>query len=1395
MRRLFTLLLASVVTSCFAQQGPGLIISEILPNPAGTDSPFELVELVATRTINFASTPYTVIAANNGSANTQGWIAGGSVSYAFQISSGTVNAGDVVYVGGSSMTTTGTVLRGINTGTTPGDGFGTQNSGGVVGNGGSNADAIGVFNLAVASITNSTAPVDAVFYGSAMGTAVVNAGADGYQLPVNDLYRGGKLQSTDLLAPDPASAQYVVASGAFNPATGAFTTARTWTLTTTFTDGTTGITLGAVSSPSLSLTGTHMFVSENAGTVNVTVNVTGPNNGQAVFTLSGYTFSTASAADYTSVTTTLAAGVSGAQVITIPVANDAMAEKDEYIALTFTSLYNATASATAVYYIYIKDDDTPAPVATNELFLDSVSTFQNGAAGSNSAEIVTFDPAVNRLYIANSVGAKLDIVNFSNPANPTLITSLNISSYGNLNSVVAHDSVVALAIENNTNPQDSGKIVFLDYNGAFISQVKVGAMPDMITFNHAGNKVLTACEGEPNAAYTNDPDGSVCVVDISGGVANVTQANVSFITFTAYNGQEAALRAQGIRIYGVSGIASKDFEPEFITIADNDSLCWVTLQENNAIAQINLVTNTVMQLMPLGYKNFSTGANALDASDQTTGIALMQAPVFGMYQPDAISQYSVNNQVYLLTANEGDARAYSGLNEEARINSLTLDPVAFPFATQMKQNTFMGRINVTNRMGDTDNDGDFDQLYMYGARSFSIWNGTSGAQVYDSNDQLERITSTHPVYSPLFNMSNGMGTGTAKNRSDDKGPEAEGSAVASINGDHFAFIALERIGGVMMYNITNPSMPAYTGYYNHRTITGGPDRGAEGIIFIPDSLSPNGSPLVIVANEVSSTLSVFQVTTCAERAGVTVVASATSACAGDTVTLSAATVAGTSYQWMMNGTVLPGETATALNVTAAGEYQLMITNSTHACSGKTPLINVEINPVPVVNSSASVSTVCSGTTVTLTGSGAAVYNWSPGNLNGTAVSVTPVTTTTYVVTGTLAGCSDTSSVVINVLARPAVTASSPVNTVCNGTPANLTANGAATYNWMPVNINGSAVSVTPSSTTSYTVTGTAANGCTNTAVFTITVVPTPTVTASVNTPAVCSGNTVTLQGTGTATANWVWFPGMMTGQNVTTVPNATTTYTLTGYHANGCTQTSTVNVTVNPSPALVTSGTTVICEGASTTLGVNGAASYNWSPGNISSNTITVAPNSSSTYSVTGTGANGCMDSTTVMVTVNANPVATLTAANDSACNNDALITLNGTPAGGVYFGSSVNGNMFDPSAAPIGANAITYVYTDGNGCSDTSGATILVDICLGIDNAVLTTLNAYPNPFTDVLTLTSGEVMEQVQVYDALGQLVLQQNVQSDKCMLDLAGYESGIYFVNVIGRNGIQKVIVTKM
>ncbi len=487
-----------------------------------------------------------------------------------------------------------------------------------------------------------------------------------------------------------------------------------------------------------------------------------------------------------------------------------------------------------------------------------------GFSGSGS-EVSAYDPASKRLFVVagtdETAGPRpLLVLDLSNPATPTLVQTIPVSTFGGAaNSIAVRDGLVAVAIEGN--PKTSpGSVVFLDANGALLKQVIVGALPDMITFSPDGKRVLTANEGEPNSygrADSVDPVGSVSIIDISGGVANATVRTAGFESF---NSQIADLRAKGVRIFGPNATVAQDLEPEYITVAPDNKTAYVTLQENDALAVIDLDTATVSQIVPLGLKDFSAGsANGLDASDRDGGINIKNQPVFGLYQPDAIANFTANGRTYLITANEGDARDYAGFAEEVRVGAsgYRLDPTRFPNGSTLKNNANLGRLTVSNATGDTDGDGDFDRIEMFGARSFSIWD-TAGNLVFDSGEQLERVTADRVP--ALFN-SNGD-SGTFDTRSDNKGPEPEGVAIAVVDGRTFAFVGLERTGGVMVYEITNPLAPVFLQYLS----TSG-DVGPEVLTLIPATQSPTGKTLLISANEISATTAVYEFTPPTRRDG------------------------------------------------------------------------------------------------------------------------------------------------------------------------------------------------------------------------------------------------------------------------------------------------------------------------------------------------------------------------------------------------------------------------------------------------------------------------------------------------------------------------------------------------
>jgi hypothetical protein len=630
--------------------------------------------------------------------------------------------------------------------------------------------------------------------------------------------------------------------------------------------------------PGIRLTAATASVNESAGTVSIPVSITNPNATASTVQVSlvpGLATATAGT-DFTfaaTQTVTFPAGATGNQTLTIPLLDDAVAEGAEYFTVRLQDPANATlTTGSTEELVYIKDNDTPVPTQSRDLTLTHLGSYQNLTAFSgntqiNSAEIVAYDPGTKRLYVANSVGKKLDVLSIANPALITALASIDISTYGNINSVAVRGGVVVCAIEN-INPQLNGSVVFFDQNGVFLKQVMVGALPDMITFSPDGNFILTANEGEPKSDYSVDPEGSVSIIDFAGGVPGVSQASVSTLNFADYNSQAAQLRTDGIRIYGgtaaLPSTVAQDLEPEYVAVSADSRTAYITLQENNALATLDLTNKPFKftSLRSLGYQDHSQAGFTLDASDQTSDVLMANWPIRGMRQPDALAAFEVSGQRYLITANEGDAREYSALTEATRLSAATyvLDPTAFPNAALLKNAQVLGRLNVTNKLGDTDGDGDFDQIYAFGGRSFSIYNATTGALVHDSGDLLERVTSTDPAFGTIFNASNTTDSPVRKNRSDDKGPEPEGVTTGVIDNVVYGFVSLERVGGVAVFNLSNPAQPQLVQYINTRSTTAGTgDLGPEGIVFISAANSPTGQPLLLLANEISSSISVYSI--------------------------------------------------------------------------------------------------------------------------------------------------------------------------------------------------------------------------------------------------------------------------------------------------------------------------------------------------------------------------------------------------------------------------------------------------------------------------------------------------------------------------------------------------------
>ena len=505
-----------------------------------------------------------------------------------------------------------------------------------------------------------------------------------------------------------------------------------------------------------------------------------------------------------------------------------------------------------------------APTAALEGALGVIGTL----GGLDGAEISVFDPGSNRLFVTS--GSGLQIVDLSDPANPAALSTLTPTSFTDaatgspftddgFTSVAVSNGLVAGAVPGD-NEQQSGAVLFFEAaTGAFLGSVTVGALPDMLTFTPDGTTVLVANEGEPDGS--NDPEGSVSIVSgvdtilANGDVSGVSHAVAGF---GAFNGQAAALRAAGVRLFpavedgtGEQITVAQDLEPEYIAVAPDGETAVVTLQEANALAIVDIDTATVVSIEAIDPIDHSVPGNEIDPSDEDQVIDLANWPVFGLSMPDAVASYEIGGETYYVTANEGDAR-----NADDRVGDVALDPTAFPNAAELQDDDNLGRLDISIIDGDTDGDGDFDQLFAYGSRSFSIFD-ESGNRVFDSGSAIARIVANETP--TLFN-ANDTDPSEFDNRSDNKGAEPEGVTVGEIDGRFYAFIGLERVGSVQMWDVTNPLAPVYVDSLEaNNPLTPVTNIAPEGLTFIGANESPSGDDLLVVTYEDTNTMNIVNV--------------------------------------------------------------------------------------------------------------------------------------------------------------------------------------------------------------------------------------------------------------------------------------------------------------------------------------------------------------------------------------------------------------------------------------------------------------------------------------------------------------------------------------------------------
>ena len=537
----------------------------------------------------------------------------------------------------------------------------------------------------------------------------------------------------------------------------------------------------------------------------------------------------------------------------------------------------------------------------------------------SAAEIVAYHSESKTAFLVNSNSKAVDVVTLEDVTSPTITMTLDVAGdvevaiadladgdLGAVNSVDVYGDYMAVAIEADTK-QDTGYIAFYNVDGTYISAIAAGALPDKVGFSPDGKYAVVANEGEPNGDYSNDPEGSITVIDVSGGFDISVAATADFKAFNA--GGSKSLTGP-VRVSAKAASVAQDLEPEFIAFSEDGSTAFATLQENNAVAIIDLAAAEVTTVLGIGFKDYGLPGNEIDASNKDGGVNLKSWSIFGTYMPDGFDAYEVNGITYLVTANEGDGREYltDAADEgdcatqggflfddgdcfhyldEIRVKDLdasqfTADLVA-KLGADFQDQDKLGRLKVITDLGLEDASACatlpttgqpiafpdetpvagcvYENLYSFGSRSFTIWDTSTGRPVFDSGSEFERITGQQLGGS--FNASNDSNDGD--DRSDDKGPEPEAVEIATINGNTFAFVVLERVGGVMVYNITNPQNAKFVQYINPRDFTVDDDAveanlagplGPEDVKFI----TQDGEMYLLVSNEVSGTLSIYSVT-------------------------------------------------------------------------------------------------------------------------------------------------------------------------------------------------------------------------------------------------------------------------------------------------------------------------------------------------------------------------------------------------------------------------------------------------------------------------------------------------------------------------------------------------------
>ena len=521
--------------------------------------------------------------------------------------------------------------------------------------------------------------------------------------------------------------------------------------------------------------------------------------------------------------------------------------------------------------------------ANGSVFLKELSSILvPGAPSNGSAEIVAVDVKLARLFVVNADPGRIEVYEMVPRSGHALslvhVDSLSVkkdladylsigderSVFQGLTSVDVLSQRDLLATSMALAKPDNGYVAFYRISdGSFVGAVRVGPLPDMLTFTPDGKSLIVANEGEPMVDYQKDPPGSLSIIKLTRGSRVPSQADVK--TLSLLDGIDRKLLNR-IRVTGPSRDIALDLEPEYVTVTHDGSQAFVSLQENNAIATIDLESMVVEGIWSLGRKDHSKPGYGLDPSDKDGGINIQSWPVYSLYMPDGIASYSFAGRTFLVTANEGDVRQYGSETDAIKVSDLSCRLAGvykggkFPDINKdgrsdykdIKSHLGLGSLEVTRP--DKGKDQFCGDLLAFGARSFSIWDAANRSLVFDSGDKFETITAD--LEPDHFNHGD--------KRSDNRGPEPESVTLGRSGEKIFAFIGLERANGIVVYEITNPYKPRFISYNSSLDSVGAgaysyKHRGPESIEFISRKDSPIDANILVVSYEYSGTVVVYEI--------------------------------------------------------------------------------------------------------------------------------------------------------------------------------------------------------------------------------------------------------------------------------------------------------------------------------------------------------------------------------------------------------------------------------------------------------------------------------------------------------------------------------------------------------